>query len=394
MAKVLIYIQEDSLSPKGGPLGYNYNLKIELERIGCDDIKFLPARPKGKFEQFKQKLHKYVPKSIKKIIVGIQNAKAIRQLLSSRVSHKASVDISQFDRIHFHDTKSMYGVRDDLITYKGKVILTSHSPTLLSLEIYDMLSEWEKKRYGSLYKQLELMDEYSFKRANYIIFPCEDSEEPYRNNWPLFPKIKEEKKECFRYLLSGIQTVKCIKTREEILTHYNIPLDSIVISYVGRHNTIKGYDILKKMGEKILSIYPNVYFLIAGKEESIKKMENPRWIEVGWTNDPHSLISASDLFILPNRDTYFDLILLEVLSIGIPIVTSATGGNKYFVRFRQKGVFLYNTLDEAIMVIASLIKMSDNERKSLGDLNLRLFQEYFTNEIFARNYISLIKSLY
>ncbi len=39
-----------------------------------------------------------------------------------------------------------------------------------------------------------------------------------------------------------------------------------MVSYVGRHNEIKGYADLKKMGEKLLN-NQNTYFLIAGKEE-------------------------------------------------------------------------------------------------------------------------------
>ena len=43
-----------------------------------------------------------------------------------------------------------------------------------------------------------------------------------------------------------------------------------------------------------------------------------------WTNDPHSLINASDMFILPNKETYFDLIMLEVLSMGKIVLATNT----------------------------------------------------------------------
>ena len=68
-------------------------------------------------------------------------------------------------------------------------------------------------------------------------------------------------------------------------------------------------------------------------------MRDERWIEVGWTDEPHSLTNASDCLVVPNRQTYFDLVILEGLSLGIPIVTSMTGGNKYFKKEKCGGVF-------------------------------------------------------
>ena len=138
-----------------------------------------------------------------------------------------------------------------------------------------------------------------------------------------------EKKKKHRYMPTGIVGCKAKVNREDFRKKYGIPDNAFVISYAGRHNEIKGYADLKKLGEKLLAD-KNVYFLIAGKEEPMTGLKNDHWIEVGWTNDPHSLIAASDVFVLPNHETYFDLILLEVLSLGVPVVMSRTGGNKYF----------------------------------------------------------------
>lgn len=68
-------------------------------------------------------------------------------------------------------------------------------------------------------------------------------------------------------------------------------------------------------------------------------LKDSRWKEVGWTNDSQSIIAASDVFVLPNRETYFDIIMLEVLSCGKIVIASRTGGNKYFEKIGAKGVF-------------------------------------------------------
>lgn len=139
--------------------------------------------------------------------------------------------------------------------------------------------------------------------------------------------------------------------------------------------------------------HPNVYVLIAGEEGPLYHLEHERWIEVGWTNDPHSIIAASDVFVLPNKETYFDLIMLEVLSLGKIVVASNTGGNKYFSVFKHGGILIYNSQREAVRLLKKVMALSFEEREYLGGENKKIFFKYFTSEIFANNYIKLINSL-
>ena len=49
------------------------------------------------------------------------------------------------------------------------------------------------------------MEKYAFKRANYIIFPCEDAEEPYYKKWK---ESKYMKIKCMTILIINISTYK------------------------------------------------------------------------------------------------------------------------------------------------------------------------------------------
>ena len=162
----------------------------------------------------------------------------------------------------------------------------------------------------------------------------------------------------------------------------------------GRHAySIKGYDILKEIGEDILRKHDNVYFLIAGKEEPLQGLDNKRWIEVGWTDDPHSLIAASDVFVLPNRETYFDLVMLEVLSLGTIIVANNTGGNKYFSKTNTNGIILFNGIAEAVRQIETVMQIDMDSKNKMMESNKKLFNEQFSLDVFANNYCRMINSL-
>ena len=174
---------------------------------------------------------------------------------------------------------------------------------------------------------------------------------------------------------------------------YGIPQQAFVVSYVGRHNEIKGYSSLKEIGKKFLNEHENVYFLIAGKEGPLYHLEHERWIEAGWTKDPGSIIQAADVFVLPNKETYFDLIMLEVLSLGQIILATRTGGNKYFAQFDTHGIVLYDEQKEALAALERLIQITDEEREQLRQSNRALYFNHFTNTVFAKNYLKLIEGI-
>lgn len=394
MKKVLIYLYEEKLAPKGGPYGYAYSLHDGLKKIDMNEeleIHFIEKKA-GKNKVGKS-LNDVENGTIKKILIVLRNLYKKGKILYGK-RHYSDTDLNDYDIVHFHSTRMMYEVRDSLEKYKGIVILTSHSPTLLSKEIFDSLSEFEQRFFGWFYKRLIRMDEFSFNRADYLIFPCEDAEEPYYHVWNEFEKIHELKKDQFKYLTTGTLPKKALVAGDEIRRKYKIPKDAFVVSYVGRHNEIKGYYDLKEIGEKILSKNDNVYFLIAGKEEPICGLDHPHWIEVGWINDPGSIIASADIFVLPNRETYFDLVMLEVLSLGQIVLASRTGGNKYFERYANSGIVLYDGNENAEKCILDLMSFSADKMQEMRSLNRSIYEKDFTTEVFARRYVELVTSIH
>ena len=165
------------------------------------------------------------------------------------------------------------------------------------------------------------------------------------------------------------------------------------MSDVWRHNDMKGYGDLKEIGVKLMKDR-DVYVLIAGAEEPMASLEDKHWIEGGWTNDPHSLIAAADVFVLPNRETYFDLILLEVMSLGVPIVLSNTGGNKFFRQYSLMGMRYYTSMPEAIEQLLYFKRMQDKDREIAKNELKALYYREYSLEMFANRYIETLESIF
>lgn len=388
--EILIYLYKSQLRPTGGPLGYNYNLMTQLRLKNCKNIHFIDSS--NNIDSVNRRINNIKWKWLKDFFTILKSIYKKTQTLYG-FNHKAVVNLNKYDIVHFHSTMDMFNAKDDLKNYKGKVVLTTHSPTLFSKEVYDKLSTFEKKYLSFLYKDLIKIDLYAFGRADYLIFPCEDAEEPYYHNWNGYSQYKEQNKAKYRYLLTGINPCYPQIDKKEIRRKYNIPTSAFVLCYVGRHNEIKGYDTLLQIGKLLLDKHENLYILVAGKEEPMKGLIHPRWIEVGWTNDPYSIINACDTFLLPNKETYFDLVMLEVLSLGKIVVTSRTGGNKFFEKLKAKGIKIYNNPEEAISQVEGLMKEPIHNREILEKSNQDIYQHFFTASTFATNYIELINSL-
>lgn len=391
--KVLLFIDKNQLAPTGGPIGYCYNIKKYLDGNDCEiEFHFLNEKSlcqTANSHGFKQRITSFLEKHARWFL----NYRLYNNVINKRKSFLQIDNINQYDFIHFHTPFDFYRERDVLKGFKGKTIITSHSPIPSHLELLeDVISNKEKRRFKKLYRDLYLIDEYTFLNADYIFFPCREAEESYKNKWPRYNELCSEIDFKKRYILSGIN--KCtFRIEPKVLRkELGIGESDFVVSYAGRHNTTKGYDILKDIGQRMLDDN-NVYFVVCGKEMPIKRLSHDRWIEIGWTKDAHSYINASNVFLLPNRDTYFDLVFLEVLSLGKIIVASKTGGNKIF-EGKSRGIFLYNTQEEAISILKRLKSMSVVELNELEQDNKKLFEKEFSINVFMKNYVSLLKTLF
>ena len=387
--KILIFVKKKDLGPIGGVSGYCYNILKEKNRIKDKEISFLSFYNYNLLDKLVQ------IKSNLPFIKNLQFRKkksddyyVVRYINEvNEVPGKFGLlDFDRYDVIHFQTTFDLYQVREKLENYRGIVVLTSHSPKVSFKEYAE--DNVEKDTYianKELFDKAEKFDEYAFKRADYIIFPCPGAEEPYYHSWPEYARIRKNEK--IKYVPTGIVPVKCNVSRENVRKKFGIPQDAILLSFVGRHNEVKGYDILQQLFCKI----PNIYIICCGKIGPLQPLNSNRWIEIGWTEDPYSIVGASDIYLLPNRETYFDIAMLQALSIGKCSVISKTGGNKEFVN--TPGIKLYESVEEAVNCINSFIEMPQVERNKLEKLQRIEFKNKYSIEIFYREYKTMIKRM-
>ncbi|HHV72589.1 MAG TPA: glycosyltransferase family 4 protein [Clostridia bacterium] len=128
---------------------------------------------------------------------------------------------------------------------------------------------------------------------------------------------------------------------------YALPEEKIVF-YIGRLVQEKGVQTLLEAAPQILSLQPNVKFIIAGTgpyEAELKNLaaflglgEKVNFLGFIDDEERNALYSYADLSVFPSLYEPFGIVALEGMAAGTPIVVSDTGGLGEIVKHQVNGL--------------------------------------------------------
>ena len=383
-------------------MGYIANLKSGLEQIDDHSIEIISrvVSPRLRYEKAIRILSCIIPfkelrKQFRKKLIDYFNVFKLHDVSLQALYYRDFIEILDkydFDTITCHWVKDALFIRNYLESRKSraKLILMSHSPEPPSEEVYAVEKLNGNPEAEKNYKIWQKIEKAAFcEKADYLLFPSKEAIEPYSSSLPYFESIIEQKQ--FLFLPTGCTPLATDQSKEQLQEKFNIKT-KYVVCYVGRHNRIKGYDLLQDMASVLLKERDDVTFLIAGKlSNDIPPLQHERWIELGFAN-PAEVFAASDVFILPNRQTYFDLILLEALSTGIPVIASATGGNKS-VAEATSAISLYSDTQQCIEICQAFLDLPESEKDKQRKRCKSAYDNNYTLNIFAKNYSEIIQNI-
>lgn len=369
---------------RGGPIGYLNNLYSNEDNIEqLPDFLFVenfqtPNNPKNLSEN----------KSLRNRMVICLRDFAYFLLLGIRCKKKLKKIVNGYDVVHVHSSQDAYYLKY-FCKYKGYIILTSHRPEPYLEEGRPILNNSRELIYKPLKKFYFDMEKKSYKVADGFIFPSPGAKEIY-NKFPGF--IEGSKDKPIEYVYTGINKKEITISREDYRKNHNISLDKFVITFIGRHTEIKGYDRLVKAYPELKK--HEIEVVVAGAESSIQHPDDEGWKELGYINDAQNLMNASDVVVIPNRNTYYDLVIVEALSTGSVVISSDTGGN---IDISQKtdGLILFDNTNEKTFIDKILYakNMSKDEFARREKSALDFYNEYGNNKKFVENYLKAMKKI-
>lgn len=290
--------------------------------------------------------------------------------LISHVKHAAISYIQsnsrEYEFVFFHSSLELFGCLP-FIPKTQKIILQSHSPELPS-------EEFSKHSFASAktVKMMQDIEKKAFERANIVVFPNEGCV-------PLYEEVLISNNKI-EYILSGAKTAKTFK-------YYPLDQTSINLLYIGRRNEIKGFDIVIEGFKKAYENRRDIRLFILGKGAEI---DHEAIHDVGFTTKIEEWCNSVDFVINANRQSYFDLSMIEILATGTPILFTNNFGHKFYEQ-NNYGMLPYNANSNSLASKLSTIKryVSTDVREH----NRKFYTDNLTDVLYRQRLNDFIRDL-
>lgn len=165
-----------------------------------------------------------------------------------------------------------------------------------------------------------------------------------------------------------------IRDNYQIKNELGIKQNSVVIGFIGRFELCKNPLALLEICKELLEYSKNFLFLMIGEGpllnallEEIKKKEiSAHFSIIGPNAAIKQLLSAMDILFIPSLTEGFPNIILEGMSMGIPVIASAVGAVPEIITHGSDGfIFDVHDIQTATELLISLICRS-SYRKEIG----------------------------
>ena len=162
------------------------------------------------------------------------------------------------------------------------------------------------------------------------------------------------------------------KSRIEIFTEFGITESTALVSCAARLEPEKDISVLLEAFNVLLDSGIVATLVIAGdgsqKSRLLAQIEKSaltgKVILAGFRTDVHSIIAASDVFVLPSSNESFGLVLLEAMSLGVPVIAANAGGPLEIITNQSIGYLFesgsYSDLAEKLVGLLTSTKTSSH----------------------------------
>lgn len=186
--------------------------------------------------------------------------------------------------------------------------------------------------------------------------------------------------------------------KNSILTGINNISGKKIIGTVGRLTYQKGHEYFIEAAKNLVKEGFDFEFHIYGDGEKKKEFEKliidygleKSVFLKGYSKDVLSVLRTFDLFVLTSRYEGIPYVLLEAMSMEVPIVTTDVGGISEVIRNNENGLLVENKNVSDICEKIKYIMSDNNLRKEIADKAKKDFEEKYLIE----NTVSQIEKIY
>jgi glycosyltransferase involved in cell wall biosynthesis len=104
-------------------------------------------------------------------------------------------------------------------------------------------------------------------------------------------------------------------------------------------------------------------------------------------------LKHSDVFVLPSENVIFDLVTLEAMAVGLPVIVSADGGNMEIIKNRFNGLSIQKgDLGNLINEIRYIYQNKEKAKQMGVEAKKLVFNKFSSKQMF-NEYLKLYEEL-
>jgi glycosyltransferase involved in cell wall biosynthesis len=171
------------------------------------------------------------------------------------------------------------------------------------------------------------------------------------------------------------------------------PSNEIWISYVGRLESVKGYDYLLRAVAPLHDRYPHLRTFFIGASDPMNHRTAAGVTFLGFRNDVYSVLKRMDIFCLPSLSEGLPNSLMEAMSVSCASIASNVGGVPYLIEDGVNGLLVPPRDPTALTNAIERLIQNPDLKKKLGDNARRTIETRFNWSTLLDEYERLFATL-
>ncbi len=172
---------------------------------------------------------------------------------------------------------------------------------------------------------------------------------------------------------------------------------SVVVTYVGRLESVKGVDDFLAATDSLIDEYSHVKVQVAGwypdKHPLVEQYER-NVAFLGLVDDVANVLVRTDIFVLPSHSEGLSNALMEAMASKCACIASDVGGNRYLIENGLSGLLFPAGDREALRSHIRRLVQDPAKRKAMGDAARARVDAVFSWEKVGKQYEELFRSIH
>jgi glycosyltransferase involved in cell wall biosynthesis len=168
--------------------------------------------------------------------------------------------------------------------------------------------------------------------------------------------------------------------------------EEVVVTYVGRLESVKGVDDFLAAVVPLKNDYTNMKIQVVGwfkEENSIVKEYERDVVFMGLRDDVPNILAGTDIFVLPSYSEGLSNALMEAMSSGCACIATEVGGNRYLIQNGVSGLLFLPGDRQALQAHMRRLVDDKSKRESLGRCARERIEQEFDWKVISKKYETL-----